>query len=192
MDRGWIRLHRQLRQHWLWAVNRRYTNLEAWLDLILSANHKSAAVIIGFKLIPVERGQYLTSQVKLAKRWRWHRQTVAKYLELLKTDGMIDTGTSNQTNTGYTIINIQNYDKYQDFSASITDSQTDSERQKNQQPSGSRAALTIMKRMKRMKICLYYSNKPGPFTRKDPGVTPKKLHSKPGAPPSAAAPIPSK
>ncbi len=49
------------------------------MDLLISANHKRSEVNIGFELLTVDRGQYLTSQVKLAMKWRWHRETVAKF-----------------------------------------------------------------------------------------------------------------
>lgn len=90
---GWIRLYRKIRQHRFWPKRRPYSMLEAWLDLLLSANHKADSLLLGFWTIHIARGQHLTSQIKLAKRWRWNRKTVSKFLQLLKSDGMIDIKT---------------------------------------------------------------------------------------------------
>src|SRR5262245_61077272 len=69
----------------------------------------------------IERGQYLTSQLKLSRRWGWHRETVSKFLRLLEGEKMA----SIETSTGYTRITIQNYSKYQDAEEGTTDSRTD-------------------------------------------------------------------
>jgi len=124
---GWIRLHRKIRENGLWPTARRYSNLEAWLDLLLSANHKAKTIAVSFKSIRIDRGQFLTSQVKLANRWQWHRETVVKFMYHLKSQKMIDIETSHQTSSGYTLITIRNYDRYQGDEIEPTDIQTDSE-----------------------------------------------------------------
>jgi DNA replication protein DnaD len=96
------------------------------MDLLLEANHKPVRVNVGSELIAVNRGQVLTSQVKLAQRWKWHRETVVKRLGLFKTSEMIDFKTSNRTSTGYTLITIRNYGKYQNPADEQTDTRTDS------------------------------------------------------------------
>ncbi len=127
MDSGWIRLHRKIREHWLWPgkKKRRYSKLEAWIDLILSANHQPRKVDIGSKLITIGRGQLLTSQVGLAKKWSWHRETVVQFFYQLKADEMLDIETSKQTNTGYTLLTLCNYSKHQDVEGGLSDIQTD-------------------------------------------------------------------
>lgn len=121
MEGGWIRLHRKLREHWLWPSGqfppKQYSKAEAFLDLILSANHRAGKADIGGRLIPVERGQLITSQKKLAARWGWNRETVSLFLRRLKRDGMLDLETSRGTGTGYSLITIANYSKYQDRQA---------------------------------------------------------------------------
>ena len=126
-ERGWIKLHRRIREHPLWPVDRRYTTLEAWIDLLLAANHKPTVVNIDFTNIEVTRGQILSSQVKLAKRWGWHRTTVKNLMDHLKSQKMADIETSNKTSSGYTLLTILNYDKYQGVEIDETDSQADSD-----------------------------------------------------------------
>jgi len=83
------------------------------MDILLSANHKAGKVNIGFNVVVVDRGQYLTSQVGLAKKWLWNRETVKKFLCLLESEEMASIQTSKQASTGYTLITVRNYDKHQ-------------------------------------------------------------------------------
>jgi len=110
---GWIKLHRKIKEHWLWPDGARYSKLEAWIDLLLSANHSQNKVLLGSKLIIVERGQVLTSQLSLAKRWGWNRKTVNTFLKVTKSDEILDFQSSSEVDTGYTLITIRNYGKYQ-------------------------------------------------------------------------------
>jgi hypothetical protein len=123
---GWIKLYRRIREHPFWPVNRAYSKLEAWIDLLFSANHKPTSINLDFITIKVGRGQFITSQIKLAKKWGWHRERVFKFLRLLKSEGMADFETSNRTSTGYTLITILNYEKYQGADIDETSSRTDS------------------------------------------------------------------
>lgn len=122
---GCICLHRQIKSHWLWpgVKGSRYSKFEAWIYLLLSTNHQARKIDIGSKLIIVGRGQLLTSQVALARRWSWHRETVSQFLYQLKADGMLGIETSKHTSTGYTLLTICNYDKYQDIEGRASDIQ---------------------------------------------------------------------
>lgn len=112
MAEGHIKLYRQLLDSALW-LGRRFTPGQAWVDLLLRANYRDSAVRRGGRVIPVERGQLFTSQMALAHRWMWDRQTVARFLSSLKRHGTLDIRAHKQTSTGYTIITILNYDQYQ-------------------------------------------------------------------------------
>jgi hypothetical protein len=98
---------------------------EAWVDLLLRAAHAEQTIVRDYGIMVVKRGQILTSQVALAKRWSWHRESVSKFLRFLNADSMTSTETSNQTSTGYTLVTILNYEKYQGSESDDTDSQTD-------------------------------------------------------------------
>ncbi len=118
MQQGWIRLYRKIQDNQLYPRRRRFTPFEAWVDLLLCASHKNHDVILGTtEIITVRRGQILTSQAGLAAEWRWDRGTVNQYLKLLfKLRQIAHIQTSKQTSTGFTLITIANYSKYQDSS----------------------------------------------------------------------------
>lgn len=86
---GWISLHRSIQNHWLFQEERKFSKFEAWIDLILIANHKDGKVMHDGQLITVKRGQKLTSLRKLGNQWNWSITKVDKFLNILHDDGMI-------------------------------------------------------------------------------------------------------
>ncbi len=109
---SWVRLDRSLTNHPIW-VRERFTRGQAWVDLILRASYKDHVALQGSRPIQVKRGQVLTSQVDLAARWKWDRETVHRFLQALESLKMATTETSKATDTGYTLITLTNYDTYQ-------------------------------------------------------------------------------
>ena len=109
MAEGWIKLYRNIQDHWIWNDPQK---LKWWLDILLLANHKENKFILGDKLMELERGEFHTSQIKLSERWGADRKTIRKFLKLLKNDEMIEIKTSEIGTT----IKVSNYKDYQDFS----------------------------------------------------------------------------
>ncbi len=112
MKRGWIRVHRQVQDHWLWR-GERFSRGQAWMDLLLEANYEDRQVRLGNQFITVKRGQALVSQRKLVNRWGWARNTVARFLRVLKVDQMLSLEVSHGPEGGYTLITVLNYEQYQ-------------------------------------------------------------------------------
>ena len=108
---GWIKLHRQIREHKFFKTKRKFSKFEAWLDLLLEANHCDKEVLFGNQIIEVKRGSFITSELKLSDRWRWSRTKVRDYLNLLGKDSMIEKISDNKKTT----ISIVNYDVYQNI-----------------------------------------------------------------------------
>lgn len=106
---GWISLHRQLQEHWLWKSKEPFDKRSAWIDLLLMVNHQKEKIEFDKDFIEVERGQRITSLEKLANRWKWSRHKVSDYLNQLEQDGMLVQVRDNKK----TLISIENYDKYQ-------------------------------------------------------------------------------
>ena len=93
----------------LWAAEK-FTKAQAWVDLLLRANHRKRNIMLGMNEIEVDRGQLVTSQVKLSARWRWSRGTVNRFLNSLKKAHRIE----HRTISNSTMITICNYNIYQD------------------------------------------------------------------------------
>lgn len=106
---GWIKIYRQIRNHWIWKDKEPFDKRSAWIDLLLSVNHKSKKIPFENDFIEIERGQTLTSIKQLAERWSWSRHKVSDYLNQLEQDTMI----VQIRDTRKTLISIVNYSKYQ-------------------------------------------------------------------------------
>ncbi len=111
MKRGWVKDWRK-DEDWRWHpsnMDRPYTEYEAFKDLIKLANHEERQVPYEGDYFLVKRGQRLTSQVRLAKRWKWSKTKVHRQLRNWQACDEIET----QTNRRHTLITICNYDIYQ-------------------------------------------------------------------------------
>ena len=118
---GWIKLYRKLRDNPLWK-QKPYSKGQAWVDLLLRANHKDHEILIGNKKVEIKRGEVFTSELKLAQDWGWSRHKVANFLNALagrnqmqtprKCDASSQIGTPKRTSK-YTLLSIVNWQLYQ-------------------------------------------------------------------------------
>lgn len=105
---GYIKLHRQIQDCWIWNEEP-FSKGQAWIDLLMLANHEDHKTFFNGKLIVVERGQRLTSIKALADKWGWSRHKVSNFLDLIEKDKMIEQKRDNKK----TLITIVNYSIYQ-------------------------------------------------------------------------------
>lgn len=108
-DKGYIKIYRDIRDHWVWEA-KPYDKARAWIDLIMIANHEKKTILFDGRLMTIERGQHMTSLKTLAARWGWTRSKVKRFLDVLKSEQMINT----KRNRNGTLITIVNYGIYQD------------------------------------------------------------------------------
>ena len=102
---GWIKLNRQLLENPIWT-DEPFTRGQAWVDLILMANHEDG---VGKKGDVIPPGSLVTSYAALARRWHWSVGKVRRYLGTLTGTQMISrTGTRSGT-----LLTIVKYDFYQ-------------------------------------------------------------------------------
>lgn len=107
---GWVKIHRDLLDNELWS-DKPFAKGQAWVDLLLLANHKDKNILIGNRTEMVERGSFITSELKLMERWGWGRKKVKLFLNFLENEKMIERDANNKR----TAITIVNYGFYQDF-----------------------------------------------------------------------------
>jgi len=105
---GWIKIHRKLKDHWLWQSERR---LKWWIDILLTVNHCDSKVLIKGNLIECKRGQSVRSLDTWAKDWNVTKKTVKEFFELLQKDSMLLYEGIKIT----TRITVCNYDDYQEI-----------------------------------------------------------------------------
>ena len=107
---GWIKLSRRIQSNWVWE-DKPFSKGQAWIDLILMANYQAGKVLFNGKVIEISKGEFLTSEIKLAERWGWGRTKTRNFLRNLTTEQMIE---QRATNIPGTVIIIRNYAVYQD------------------------------------------------------------------------------
>jgi hypothetical protein len=105
---GWIKIHRHIKDHWIWKSDHR---LKWWLDILLTVNHSDTKILIKGNLIECKRGQSVRSLETWAKDWNVTKKTVKEFFELLQKDSMLLYEGIKIT----TRITVCNYDSYQDI-----------------------------------------------------------------------------
>lgn len=110
MKQGYIKLHRQIQDSWLWVDDEPFDRRSAWIDILMSANHAENKLLFDGSLILIERGSFITSIRKLSARWKWSTTKVCHFLDTLEGDNMI----ARKSDSKKTLISVINYGFYQD------------------------------------------------------------------------------
>lgn len=108
MSEGYIKLHRSIQDHWLWKKFP-FSEGQAWIDLIMLANHEDKKIPYKGEIVICERGTVSRSISSLADRWKWSRDKTRRFLSLLENDGMVIVNAT----TNRTTITLVNYDNFQ-------------------------------------------------------------------------------
>ena len=109
MVEGWLKLYRSIQNHWLWE-DKPFSRGQAFVDLLLMANHKDNKILFNGELIEIKRGSRITSLRQLSDAWGWSTTKVKKFLELLEKENMITVKSDNKK----TLVTIENYGVYQE------------------------------------------------------------------------------
>jgi hypothetical protein len=108
MSEGWIKLYRKLQDNRIWN-SEPFSRGQAWIDLLLLANHEPGIIYIRDHRIEIGRGVVGWSENRLAQRWQWSRTKVRKFLKDLEKEQQI----KQEKNKSYSTIRIENYNIYQ-------------------------------------------------------------------------------
>lgn len=101
---GYVKIYRKLQDHWLWQ-DKPFSRGQAWIDLILLANHKDGTAVMDGSKVEVPTGCLVTSLRKLGDRWGWSRTKVGRFLNLLENENML----TQNSDTKKTVIRLENY-----------------------------------------------------------------------------------
>ena len=135
MHRGYIKLWRRLSSNNLWTAEK-FTRGQAWVDLIMIANHKPGYIRKRGIKIDLERGDIGFSEVELADRWKWSRGKVRRFLKELCSgnDPELTPKTIQQNKNLTSCYHINKYNTYQGSDTTnktANGQQTDSKRYRN-------------------------------------------------------------
>lgn len=102
---GWIKLHRKITE-WEWYGDA--NTFRVFMHLLLTANYEDKR----WRNIDVKRGQIVTGRMELAQTLSLSERQIRTALDKLKMSGVIAIKTTNQ----YSLITVENYSCFQDFS----------------------------------------------------------------------------
>ena len=129
MNEGYILLHRKIIKEWEW-----YSNINdrlVFIHCLLSANWKDG----WFEGIKIPRGSFVSGRKKLSKEIGISEQQLRTSINHLKSTNNITIESHNK----YSIITINNYDKYQVIN------QQDNQQSTNNQPASNHNIIKEIK-----------------------------------------------
>ena len=108
MTKGYISLHRQIENNWLW-FSEPFSKAQAWVDLLILASHTGTSFFIRGNRVDLKSGEIGHSKESLGLRWKWSRKKVISFLKMLEKEQQI----TQQKMACVLVVRIVNYDKYQ-------------------------------------------------------------------------------
>ncbi len=115
---GWIKLYRKITENPLYFAEV-FTRMQAWIDLLIIANHDESFIYVRGNKVIIKRGQVAKTQDTLADRWKWSRGKVIRFLDELQKDNQIVQQKSKLIN----LISVVNYESYQCSSTTESESE---------------------------------------------------------------------
>ena len=123
---GYIKIYRSVTRNQIWN-DKPFSKGQAWIDLLLRANHKDSKVLINDTWIEIKPGETIWSIKDMAERWGWSRSKVGRFIDGLQTERMV-----NQKRTSkFTKISVVNWKKYQQDEHQTNIKRTSNEHQTN-------------------------------------------------------------
>lgn len=107
-SKGWVKLWREQFTHEV-SERKPWCDGYAWSYLYSQANYKPGVTNFRNQYIPVERGQFITSKLKLEKIFGWSERRINSFLTSLETREMCTIRVTKR----FIMITICNYEKYQ-------------------------------------------------------------------------------
>lgn len=112
---GYVKVPRELFASEEWAEKRKFSRIEAQIDLLQTAAYTEGRVVhCATGDVVLRRGQLLTSMRVLADRWMWSPATVHRYLQTLRNAprNSIRIQIETTVETGKTLITICDFDSW--------------------------------------------------------------------------------
>lgn len=107
-NKGWVKLWREQFTHEV-SERKPWCDGYAWSYLYSQANYKCGVTNFRNQYIPVERGQFITSKLKLEKIFGWSERRINSFITSLETREMCTIRVTKR----FVMITICNYEKYQ-------------------------------------------------------------------------------
>lgn len=124
MNIGWIKLHREIQEHWIFQDPIKF---KYWVQILMKVNHKQGEIILGNKVFIIEKGQSACSLRTWALTFNCSVKTVNSFFELLKNNGMIEVETIGKGKQSTTLVTVSNYTTYQAIEETQSNTQSNTQ-----------------------------------------------------------------
>ncbi len=105
-NKGWIKIPREIMNHWLWLDPRK---LQMWMAMVFLAQFEpKKTVMVDNVEVTLYRGDFFMSLRKLSQRLGCSKNTLLTFLRVLESQGMISRITMHKI----TVISILNFEMY--------------------------------------------------------------------------------
>jgi predicted transcriptional regulator len=105
-NKGWIKIHRKIMET---SWYKRSIVVHLFIHLLIKANHQESKFFWNGKEITIKRGEFITGLSKLSEETGISIQSIRTALNILKSTNTITIKSTNK----FSIIQIVNYDQYQ-------------------------------------------------------------------------------
>ncbi len=110
MKKGWIKVHREIIDHWIFQDERYFRR---WLIILLNVNHTEVKFPVGDEVIICRPGESFISIDHWATLFKCSKPSVGKFFKLLENEGMLQRKIVGKGNRRKHLITVMNWAKYQ-------------------------------------------------------------------------------
>jgi len=116
MSYGWIKLHRNIRDNWIFKNGEFF---KAWVSILMEVNHSENKMFIGGEFLKCKRGESLNSLKTWVRKFGdgyWTGSKVRTFFKHLEKDGMV---VCSKVNGVTTKLSVCNYEAWQSANSEI-------------------------------------------------------------------------
>ena len=110
MKKGWIKVHREILDHWVFQDE---PHFRRWMIILLNVNHTETKFPVGDSLFICRPGESFISIDHWATMFNCSKPSVGKFFKLLENEGMLQRKIIGKGNRRKHLITVMNWGKYQ-------------------------------------------------------------------------------
>lgn len=107
---GWIRIHREIMDHWVWHDDRYF---KWWMAILLNVNHTETKFPVNGELETCRSGESFKSINEWCHLCGCTKKAFYKFLGMLEVDQMVTRKTIGKGNRRKHLLTVVNWEKYQ-------------------------------------------------------------------------------
>ena len=108
--KGWVKLHRKIQEHWIWA-DEKY--LKYFLTILLNVNHEPKKFPVGAEIFICNPGESFKGIAEWTRLFGCSKKTTIKFFKMLEKDEIILTKTVGKGNRRKHLLSVVNWEEYQ-------------------------------------------------------------------------------